>query len=213
MRFTLRTRLIFAFLAVSVVSVGFTGVLVDITVRRLSLEQVEDRLRYEVTMTGQMTASALFGPLSPDDASLQGPLTDLSRAVETQLSVLSPDGVVVANSEQPDAHLRSLESPGPEVAQARMLGKASAIRGQGAERRLWVAESVVRDGQLLGIARASIPMSLIDDHARAVRKRVYMAAMGALFLSSLIALGLSVGIAADSPPRPGASATVIWKRA
>ena len=92
--------MVFAFLLVGVVSTALAGILVDRTVRRLSSDQVEERLRYEVTMTGQMMASALFAPLAPDDTSLRGPVTDLARAVKTQLSVLTPEGVVAADSDR-----------------------------------------------------------------------------------------------------------------
>jgi len=192
---SLRTRLVFAFLLVGVVSTALAGILVDRTVRRLSSDQVEERLRYEVTMTGQMMASALFAPLAPDDTSLRGPVTDLARAVKTQLSVLTPEGVVAADSDRAVDAAPVLEGWAPEVIAARKSGKGSAVRGSGNAARLWVAESVVREGQVLGIARASVPMTVIQAQVSAVRERVLVAAGAALLISSLIALALSFGIA------------------
>ena len=195
MRFSLKTRLVAAFLVVGVVSTVLAGALVDRTVRRLSFDQVEERLRYEVTMTGQMMASALFAPLASDDASLRGPVSELAKAVKTQLSVLTPEGVIVADSQLAADVTPAPETAAPEIALARRAGKGSAVRGVGSNARLWVAEAVVRDGQTLGIARASVPMSIIDQQVKVVRGRVLVAALAALFISSIIAVGLSIGIA------------------
>jgi len=195
MRLSLKTRLVLAFLLVGVVSAALAGVLVDRTVRRLAFEQVEERLRYEVTMTGQMMASALFAPLAADDASLRAPVSDLSKAVKTQLSVLTPEGVVVADSELGNDAAPLPQTAAAEIVAARRSGKGSAVRGQGNLARLWVAESVVREGQTLGIARASVPMTVVEQQVKVVRGRVMVAALVALLISSVIALGLSIGIA------------------
>ncbi|MFM2418505.1 MAG: hypothetical protein RL385_3228, partial [Pseudomonadota bacterium] len=53
MRFRLRTRLGAAFMAVGIGSVVASGLLIDRTVRAAAFEQVQERLAYEVTMTGQ----------------------------------------------------------------------------------------------------------------------------------------------------------------
>lgn len=68
------------------------------------------------------------------------------------------------------------------------------MRGEGAARRLWVAERVSRDGQALGIARASVPMSVVDEHVATVRYRALVAAAIALALSSAMAIVLALGI-------------------
>ncbi len=179
---------------VGVVSVAVTGLLIDRTVRKMVFEQVAERLRYEVTMTGQMAASALFAPLAADDTSLQGPITELSNAVHTQLGVLTPDGVVAADSERAVNGKPSLDSAEPEIVTTLREGKGSAVRGEGAGRRLWIAERVVRDGAVLGIARASVPMSIVDAQVNLVRRRVLWAALAALLLASPIGIGLSLGI-------------------
>src|SRR5579864_9486843 len=63
-------KLYAGFLTVALVGVALAGVLVDRNVQRNSLAQVEGRLDGETLMLGQMTASALFGELEPNDTSL-----------------------------------------------------------------------------------------------------------------------------------------------
>ncbi len=194
-RMGLGGRLVLAFLTVGFVSVAGAGALVDRTVRTEAAAKVEERLRYEVTMAGQMTASALFAPLDHGDTSLQGPIRELAAAVQTHLSVLTPDGFDVADSEVPPGEEAKSEATAPEVIAALRDGKGSAVRGEGAMRRVWVAETVQREGKVLGIARASLPMSVVDDQVRAVRMRVLQAIVGALAIGAIIALILSIGIA------------------
>ncbi len=197
MRMSLRGRLLAAFLFVGLISVAGAGWLVDRTVRREAYDQVAERLQYEVTMTGQMTASALFAPLGHDDTSLSDPIHDLADAVHTQLSVLTPDGFCVADSATPRGATAAptSEAHEPEVAEALAHGRGSAVRGEGAERRLWVAETVVRDGKVLGIARAAVPLSVVDEAAHRVRVDVVQAALGALALAGLLGVLLSFEIA------------------
>ncbi|MFM2418592.1 MAG: hypothetical protein RL385_3315, partial [Pseudomonadota bacterium] len=191
MRFRLRTRLGAAFMAVGIGSVVASGLLIDRTVRAAAFEQVQERLAYEVTMTGQMMASALFAPLAPDDTSLDAPVGDLAKAVSTHLSVLTPEGIVVADSEGKTAPSREHV---PEVREALAKGKGNAVRSHGGVLRLWVAETVRRDGDVLGIARASVPMAVVEAQAERVRARVALAGVLALVFSALSALLLAAGI-------------------
>jgi two-component system chemotaxis sensor kinase CheA len=191
MRFRLRTRLGAAFMAVGIGSVVASGLLIDRTVRASAFEQVQERLAYEVTMTGQMMASALFAPLGPDDTRLDAPVGDLAKAVSTHLSVLTPEGVVVADSEGKAAPTPRHDA---EVAEALAKGKGSAVRAQGGAPRLWVAETVKRDGDVLGVARASVPMAVVEAQAERVRGRVVLAGVLALVFSALSALLLAAGI-------------------
>ena len=194
-RMGLGARLAAAFVTVGLVSACGAGALVDRTVRAEAAAKVEERLRYEVTMTGQMMASALFVPLDHGDTSLQGPVRDLAAAVQTHLSILTFDGFDVADSEAAPGAPPSSEGSAPEVIAALRDGKGSAVRGEGAMRRVWVAEAISRDGHVLGIARASLPTRVIDDQVRAVRMRILQAILGALAIAALFALVLSIGIA------------------
>ena len=169
-RLSVQNRLLCAFLLVVGVSLAAAGTLIDHVVNRTAFDQVEERLRYEVTMTSQMVASALFAPLELGDNSLQGPVSELSKAVRTHLSVLTPAGSVAADSEgRLGAGSGGLD---PEFLQALRERKGAAVRGDGAARQLWVAESVVRDGRVLGVVRASVPMTIVEAQAIAVRRRV-----------------------------------------
>jgi signal transduction histidine kinase len=191
MRMTLRNRLTGAFMMVAVVSAGGAGVLIDRTVRHAASDQVAERLRYEVTMTGQIMASALFAPLSAGDKSLCEPVRDLAAAVHTHLSLLTPEGVVAADSEAGPEGSPEPAGGAEEVHLALRDGQGTSVRGAPAAARMWVAEKVVRDGRTLGVARASVPMTVVERQVSAIRAKVLLACLGALIFAALIGFALS----------------------
>jgi two-component system, chemotaxis family, sensor kinase CheA len=193
-RIGLLPRLFGSYLLVALLSLGIAGLLVSRTVRDAGFAQVEERLSYEVTMTGQMMASALFAPLAPGDSSLQAPITELSNAVNTHLSLLTGEGVVVADSEQTDIASLPPKVARPDVARALQQGRGSAISSDEGCERLWVSERISRDGQVLGVARASVPTTVIEERVDAVEGQLRLAAWIALGLGIATALGLSLSI-------------------
>lgn len=194
MRVSLSTRLFVGFFTVSLVGLGTASYLLDRNVERVAYEQTNDRLRYEVTMTGQITASALFTPLARGDASLQGPVRDLGAAVQTHLSLVAPDGALAADSEVETVDPNASESDAPEVIQALTTGRGESIRGVRGAERLWVAEAIKRDGNVLGVARASVPRSVVEAQVTAVRKRLGLGAAVALLIAMASAFFIALGI-------------------
>jgi len=194
MRVGLGVRLFLGIMLVSLSGVAICAVLVDRNVRQSADEQVKERLTYEVVMLGQMTANALFGPIDPTDQSLSAVVKQLADVVHTNLSVLAPDGTVVADSEVSDVTQLGKQSTLPEIALAMAHGTGASVRPSAGEDRVFVAETIMRDGRILGIARASVPMSAVNVVASNVRRQMSVgglaAAMVALMGSAVLALGI-----------------------
>src|SRR5262249_22405159 len=138
------TRLYGGFLAVALTGLIFAEVLVDRDVQSMARTQAEERLSYIATMLGQMCASALFGPVDASDASLSHEIAELSQSVHTELFLLTTDGKVVVDSDAVD--VTPPESPSvaelnePEIAEARRAPVGIAVRGAGANRKIYVAK-------------------------------------------------------------------------
>jgi two-component system, chemotaxis family, sensor kinase CheA len=191
MAVSLKTKLSAGFVAVTVSGTLIAALLVDRNVSRTTLAGFEDRLSYETTMLGQMTANALFGEIDPNDTSLKESVRTLGAAVHTQLAVIAKDGTIVADSETDDARAMGSQVDFPEIVAARATGKGTAVR----DGRLFVAAAIVRDGGTLGYARSSVPMSELSAQLSAVRKRMvtgsgvallFAAVLGLLFASALV---------------------------
>src|ERR1700691_4815169 len=158
-RVGLGMRVFLGFVVVLLLGNGISAALVDHQVAQTTDAQVRERLTYEVTMLGQITANALFGPIDPADTSLSGVVKQLADAVHTDLSILAPDGTVVADSDVTDLAKLEKQANAPEIVVALASGKGISVRAVGGGLRMFVAEAIVRDGKTLGLARASIPMT------------------------------------------------------
>lgn len=190
MRISLRSKLSLAFFAVTLCCGVIAGAIVDYNVRRVTMAQFEDRLSYETTMLGQMTASALFGAIDRNDTSLSEPVGALAAAVKTQLAVIANDGTVVADSETRDPRLVPNQASEPEIAQARVRGTGTALR----DGRMFVADSIVRDGRTLGFARSSVSIGEIAARLDVVRSRMIAGVAVALVLALLLGLVFASGL-------------------
>jgi two-component system chemotaxis sensor kinase CheA len=198
MRFGLGLRLFLGILLVLTVGEGISSMLVDRNVRQGASAQVRDRLTYEVIMLGQMTANALFGPIDPTDTSLSGVVKQLADAVHTNLSILAADGTVVADSDVADLSKVDKEGASPEVVEALASGTGVSVRAARGEPRMFVAQTIAREGKVLGIARASVPVATVDAIARGVRTQMayggLAAAAAALVIATIITLGILLPI-------------------
>jgi two-component system chemotaxis sensor kinase CheA len=186
LRRRLLLRLYAGFLLVAFAGVALAALLVDRSVKSTTLTEVEERLSYETMMLGQMTASALFGPLDASDASLGNDVHKLGEAVHTQLSLITLDGRVVADSEASDPQSLASQADAPEIRMARTRGDGVAIRATGTGRRVFVARAIVQQGQTLGFARSSLPMEVVEAQARTVRERMAVGALSAGVLALVL---------------------------
>jgi two-component system chemotaxis sensor kinase CheA len=193
-RFGLGLRLFLGFLLVLGLGDLVTAGLVDRNVAASAHAQVEERLRYEVIMLGQMTANALFGPIDPSDTSLAGVVSQLADAVHTNLSVLAVDGTVVADSDAADLKSQENQARAPEVVSALDGGTGVSVRVAGGAPRMFVAQLIARDGKPLGIARASVPMGVVDAVALAARLQMAYGGLAAAVIAMIIAGFIALGI-------------------
>jgi signal transduction histidine kinase len=183
----LRAKLYFGFLFFAFAGLGAGGILVDRNVRAAAQAEVEDRLSYETTMLGQMTANALFGEIDPTDTSLSEVVRALGNAVHTQLAVIAKNGAVVADSAS-DAPL-SLPSQldQPELIAAHATGAGTAVR----DGRIFVAHVILSDGKRLGFARSSVSTDVVEAHVHDVRRRMAYGAVIAVLVAIFLGYAIS----------------------
>ena len=195
-RVGLGLRLFLGFFVVVFLGAGISSVLIDRNVQASAHAQVTERLTYEVIMLGQMTANALFGPIDPGDTSLEGVVKQLAASVHTNLSILAPDGTVVADSDAVDLSKLANQASAPEVVAA--LGSGArlgvSVRAVSGVLRLLVAEPILRDGKVLGVARASVPMAVVDAAARAARLQMAYGGLVATGIAMAVAAMIALGI-------------------
>lgn len=187
----LQLRLYAGFLVVALAGLALAAFLVDRNVERMTLSMVEERLSNQAMMLGQMTASALFGPLDESDSGLNEEIRRLGGAVHTHLSLVTPDGRVVADSETTTPLRLPSDGAVQEIARAKIAGRGTAVREGGSGVHMFVAEAIVREGKILGFARSSLSMDAVMTEVRAVRARMAWGALTAALVAIVLAFVMS----------------------
>lgn len=193
-RSRLQLRLHAGFLVVALVGLGIAAFLVDRNVARTTLSMVEERLSNQAMMLGQMTASALFGPLDESDSGLNDDIRRLGRSVHAHLSLITPDGRVVADSEVTEPLRLPAEGSVPEVVAARTSGRGVSVRDGRNGSHMFVAQAIIRDGKVLGYSRSSLSMDAVMMEVRAVRIRMAWGAAMAAAVAVILAFVISTRI-------------------
>ena len=186
-RVSLGTKLCAGLVFVACIGIVASGALVDRNVRAAAQAQMEDRLAYETTMLGQMTAGALFGNIDPKDTSLQESVKALGAAVQTRLTVIAENGVVVADSASNSPLSLVSEASAPEIVASRWRGSGVAVR----DGRVFVARAIVRGGRRIGFARSSVSTEGVWVQVRAVRLRMIYGALVAALVAMILAYAIA----------------------
>lgn len=163
-------RIYFSFLATTVVALAVTGWYAS-----RSLGSFHKR---EVGRDLFVRASILANDLSVFPSEIK-PLEydrfckDLGRQTQTRITIISPDGKVIGDSEaDPD----SMENHAnrPEIAMALMGKGGQATRFSDTKQRtlMYVAAPVVRDGKITMVARVALPLSVVDWALGAVYRNI-----------------------------------------
>jgi two-component system phosphate regulon sensor histidine kinase PhoR len=160
--------------------------------------EIRERLRAEA----RILAEALSSPWST-----QGPgswideLVDRAgRSIETRLTVMSLDGVVLGDTTASGETLRAIENHAtrPEVRDALSLGEGTNERfsSTARERQLYVAVHVRHQGRLLGVARASMSLARVESRTYDLQSSLVIALLSGLLVSSGLGWWLSRPLAA-----------------
>jgi two-component system phosphate regulon sensor histidine kinase PhoR len=180
-------RLYAGYVALIVLLAVLVGVLIGRGTRTSSLDEIERSLRTDATILREMarpTLSALArGEPVPGD--IPQVLASLPPEVETRLTVVLPDGRVLADSKEDPANMEN-HARRPEFMAARAAGEGQATRHSrtlGVD-MMYLALPVMEHGEFLGLVRASLSLANVDARLGEVRTKVVLAAV----ISALVAL-------------------------
>jgi len=185
---SLRARMAAVALAASAASLLFLLFLVGPGLRREATSGVRDVLLAEARLMARVVAEPLRRGASPEELD---PLVDAAaRDLRARVTVVAPDGVVLADSSLSGAELMKVENHGtrPEIQEALATGSGSAVRRSATvnEELLYVAVPVRRDGALDGVVRVALPLTGVADRVADLRRAVLLALLLAFLLTGLL---------------------------
>jgi two-component system phosphate regulon sensor histidine kinase PhoR len=156
----------------AVVALSWYG---SIALRTFFYEHAEGDLRARALLLEER----LGGELGRGETeSLQALAVELGRATGSRITVVQPDGLVVADTDEDPAVMEN-HADRPEIIEAVRGNVGSAVRYSHTlgMNRMYVAVPVNSDGEISGAVRVSLPTTDIDEEFLLIRQRIAIAAL------------------------------------
>jgi signal transduction histidine kinase/ActR/RegA family two-component response regulator/HPt (histidine-containing phosphotransfer) domain-containing protein len=193
-------KLYAGYAALVFVTAATLATLVEREIRPLLTEEVVDRLTVRATLVGDAAIPSLRAGHSAVDVRHHG---ELAEEAHIRLSVLSADGTVRGDLDAPPARSTVGENHADreEIRAARGGGRGVARRVSsttGTE-TLYVALPLRSGGELVGFARAALPVAMVERHRGQFERVVVLGTLAAMIAA--LPLGLVVGRRVTAPLR------------
>ena len=201
-------KLIATYLILVLAIVAVAGLYVLSSLERASIDRLKASLEAQARLMGNQVNPALLGQ---DSGELQRVARKLAQQVGARVTVVQPEGRVLADSEltpeqvaQMDNHLGR-----PEVRAAIADGVGSALRRSDNLRidMLYLAISLRRDGMVSGVLRLAVPLSDLSRVTASVRRTLVIGGLIALCAAAVLGF-----LFARQVTRPIAEMTAVARR-
>ncbi|MDD5500321.1 MAG: ATP-binding protein [Candidatus Omnitrophica bacterium] len=184
---TFRTKLTLSYFLLIFVSLGFVAFFLDKHLEQKSLSEIKSSLDNEARLIELQIVSSpgILG----EPARLDRLCRNLAGAIESRITVIAPDGKVLADSEVPFERLADLENHGsrPEVLSAFKGGTGAEIRYSATLRidMLYLAVPIAEGKG--GVLRLALPLTSVQRVLLAVRKTIFAGLFFTLGLAFVLA--------------------------
>ncbi|MEA4906577.1 MAG: ATP-binding protein [Anaerolineaceae bacterium] len=186
----LRRRVILTYLVLLILATAGLGFFLTSLVRNNYIQNLQTNLTSEARILANQTAPYLEqgGPYSELNALIH---TNAGQ-IDQRLTVILPDGQVIAESSQDPSALEN-HSDRPEIKQALNGEVGSQIRYSDtmATDMLYVASPITVDGEIAGVMRVSTSLQEINDHLALIMRSIYLASLLTLLAALFVSLFLT----------------------
>ena len=171
---SIQWRMTVSFILVVLIIMGILGVYLVNSTRNSQL----DNLRYQLENEARITAEASSpGFLGPDElSSLDALAKKLGAEIETRVTIIALNGTVLGDSEEDPATMEN-HANRPEIvdALATGLGESTRYSTTLGQKMMYVAVPVIYQGEALGVARVSLPLTVVENTVRQVTVSIIIA--------------------------------------
>jgi two-component system phosphate regulon sensor histidine kinase PhoR len=165
--------------------------------RRRTTEQATAGLDAQARLIARLVLPSLAQ--GTDTAALDALVDSASRDLHARVTIVAPDGRVLADSAASGAALDALENHAgrPEIQEALRSGRATAVRHSATvEDDLVYSAVAIRDGaRVLGVARVALPLRGVREQARYLGGAVMIALGLAFAITALLSVLFSSSLA------------------
>jgi two-component system phosphate regulon sensor histidine kinase PhoR len=155
-----------------IVSMAILGVYLTSSVRHSQIDNLRSNLEQEAYITAAAALPSLLGQdISPDALA-----RSLGSQIDARVTIIAPDGTVLGDSVQDPATMEN-HATRPEViaALATGIGESTRYSTTLQEQMMYVAVGVQNQGQLVGIARVALPLTVVAQNVGSVTRIIIVA--------------------------------------
>ena len=158
------------FVVIILLAAVIVGSLTGAHIKQKTLNEVQETLTVRATLLSELSAHYLQTKKAPQ---LQAKIKVLGQKSATRLTVIGSDGVVVADSDK-DPLVMDNHSSRPEVKEALLYASGVTTRFSSTlkTKMMYLAQAVRANQQVLGYARVSLPLTVIDQRISESRKAI-----------------------------------------
>jgi two-component system, OmpR family, phosphate regulon sensor histidine kinase PhoR len=195
--FGLRARMVVTAVVASAAALVLVLVLVESAVRGRAMDATRDLLMAEARLMAHVVEGPLAAGASP--AELDSLVDRAAREVRARVTIITPDGRVLADSAASGRELLALENhrDRPEILAATATGAGTAVRRSTTvgEDLLYAAVAVRQGGRLLGVSRVALSLRGVQEQAAHLRRSLALALAVAFAITAALSLALSSSLA------------------
>lgn len=185
----LRNRILLTYLAFGLVLTLIAGVLLHRVTTGAARSGIDDRVATAV----RLTVASLEREAAPlEEADLDAYVDELAASADARMTLVAPDGLVIADSEFDGGALAALDNHNSraEVIEARRSGEGQSVRySRSVGTDMLYRARRVDDGPWRGaVVRVAVPFTRVDAARAAAARRIAIAMTAALLLASLAAI-------------------------
>lgn len=177
-------KLYVSYLALLVLSIAIVGMLVARHTSQTIHDTVRDTLQTQAFLLRQLALQVLD---ASDPQSFSPDLRNLGATIGTHITIIRPNGTVVADSEDDPSRLQNYARR-PEIVAARQrdtTGTDIRIGPRLGESTMYLAQPVRRQDELLGYIRTAMPLTPLHERLVYVWRTVIIAGSGAAVIGLL----------------------------
>lgn len=165
---SIQWRITFFFIILILVSMGILGFYLADSTRDFQMDNLRSQLENEAIITAE---ASLTGFLAQDNgATIDALAKKLGEQTDTRFTIIAIDGTVLGDSEEDPAAMEN-HAARPEVIDALSAGLGESTRYSTTleQDMMYVAVPVSYQGEVLGVARVSLPLMAIESRVSNVR--------------------------------------------
>ena len=164
---SIQWRITISFILVVIIIMVILGAYLVNSTRNSQLNNLRSQLENEARITAE---ASLPGFLSPDEPSdIDALAKKLGMEIETRVTIVDLNGTVLGDSEE-DPSVMENHANRPEIMDALAIGVGESTRYSTTlgQKMMYVAVPVIYQNEALGVARVSLPLTVVENVARQV---------------------------------------------